>query len=155
MKRAKSSSAKGASSVSSGVRLEGVTKARCKAARHAAALTPQRRPQVFEGVELLKEVTWEVKKGERVGLVGWNGAGKTTQLRLITGELEADGGEIIRAKSNMQIAFLSQEFDVQPSRTPEETEEAPLALLPFPRFCTGCGASGAVSEVEEAPGRVG
>lgn len=75
---------------------------------------------MFEGVELLKNVTWEVKKGERVGLVGWNGAGKTTQLRLITGELEADGGEIVRAKPNMEIAFLSQEFEVQLSRTVRE-----------------------------------
>jgi ABC-type Mn2+/Zn2+ transport system ATPase subunit len=75
---------------------------------------------VFEGVELLKAVSWDVKKGERVGLVGWNGAGKTTQLKLITGELELDGGEILRAKPNMNIAFLSQEFEVVPTRTVRE-----------------------------------
>ena len=36
-------------------------------------------------MDVLKDINWEVKKGERVGLVGWNGAGKTTQLRIITG----------------------------------------------------------------------
>ena len=66
---------------------------------------------------MLKDISWEVKKGERVGLVGWNGAGKTTQLKLITGEMEADAGAIIRAKSNMKIAFLNQEFEVVMART--------------------------------------
>ncbi len=66
---------------------------------------------------MLKDISWEVKKGERVGLVGWNGAGKTTQLKLITGEMEPDGGAIVRAKSNMKIAFLTQEFEVVMTRT--------------------------------------
>ncbi len=66
---------------------------------------------------MLKDINWEVKKGERVGLVGWNGAGKTTQLKLITGEMEVDGGAIVRAKSNMKIAFLTQEFEVVMTRT--------------------------------------
>lgn len=68
-------------------------------------------------MDVLKDVSWEVKKGERVGLVGWNGAGKTTQLKLITGEMEPDSGEIVRAKANMKIAFLSQEFEVVMTRT--------------------------------------
>ena len=78
-------------------------------------MTP--RAQSFKGADVLKDISWEVKKGERVGLVGWNGAGKTTQLKLITGELEPDGGAIIRATSNMKIAFLTQEFEVVMTRT--------------------------------------
>ena len=50
-------------------------------------------------------------------IAGVNGAGKTTQLQIITGELTPDGGEIIKAKSNMRIAYLTQEFDVKPTRT--------------------------------------
>lgn len=69
---------------------------------------------------VLKDVTWEVKKGEKVGLVGVNGAGKTTQLRIITGQEEPDSGNVIKAKSNMKIAFLSQEFEVSMSRTVRE-----------------------------------
>ena len=42
--------------------------------------------------EVLKEVSWGVQTGERVGLVGHNGAGKTTQLRVLSGELEPTVG---------------------------------------------------------------
>ena len=49
--------------------------------------------------EVLKDVTWEVKPGERVGLVGVNGAGKSTQLKIISGEIEGTSGEIIDRKS--------------------------------------------------------
>ncbi|XP_052190177.1 ABC transporter F family member 5-like [Diospyros lotus] len=91
----------GASSVSSGVRLENVTKS-------------------YKGVTVLKDVSWEVKKGEKVGLVGVNGAGKTTQMRIIAGQEEPDSGNVIKAKHNMKIAFLNQEFEVSLSRTVKE-----------------------------------
>ncbi|CAI5998444.1 unnamed protein product [Closterium sp. NIES-64] len=91
----------GASSVASGVRLEGVTK-------------------TFKGVQLLTDISWEVKRGERVGLVGVNGAGKTTQLKIITGEIEPDTGVVLKARPNMKIAYLTQEFNVVPSRTVRE-----------------------------------
>ena len=91
----------GASSVSSGVRLENV----CKS---------------YKGVTVLKDVSWEMKKGEKVGLVGVNGAGKTTQLRIVAGEEEPDSGNVIKAKHNMKISFLSQEFEVSMSRTVKE-----------------------------------
>lgn len=91
----------GASSISSGVRLENISKS-------------------FKGVTVLKDVTWEVKKGEKVGLVGVNGSGKTTQLKIIVGEEEPDSGQVIKAKHNMKIAFLTQEFEVVPTRTVRE-----------------------------------
>lgn len=91
----------GASSVSSGVRLENVSK-------------------TYKGVTVLKDVSWEVKKGEKVGLVGVNGAGKTTQLRIISGLEETDSGNVIKAKNNMKISFLSQEFEVSLSKTVKE-----------------------------------
>ena len=49
-----------------------------------------------------------------------NGAGKTTQLQIITGALEPDVGDVIKAKPNMRIAYLTQEFDVDPKRTVRE-----------------------------------
>lgn len=74
----------------------------------------------FKNHQVLKGVSWDVKSGERVGLVGVNGAGKTTQLQVITGALIPDSGEVIKAKESMKIAYLTQEFDVQPSRTVRE-----------------------------------
>ncbi|KAF8377225.1 hypothetical protein HHK36_030599 [Tetracentron sinense] len=100
-KRNRKHSMKGASSVCSGVRLENI----CKS---------------YKRVTVLKNVNLEVKEGERVGLVGVNGAGKTTLLRIIVGQEEADSGNVIKANPNMKIAFLSQEFDVSPSRTLKE-----------------------------------
>ena len=75
--------------------------------------------KIYTTGEVLKDVTWEVKYGERVGLVGVNGAGKSTQLKIISGEIEATSGEVIRPPS-LNIAYLTQEFEVEPSRTVKE-----------------------------------
>lgn len=75
--------------------------------------------KIYPTGEVLKDVNWEVKPEERVGLVGVNGAGKSTQLRIIMGEIEATSGEIIRPTS-LKIAHLTQEFDVVPTRTLRE-----------------------------------
>ncbi|WP_448561188.1 ribosomal protection-like ABC-F family protein [Trichothermofontia sp.] len=69
--------------------------------------------------EVLKDINWEVKPGDRIGLVGINGAGKSTQLKIITGEIEPTAGNVIRP-ANLHIGYLSQEFDVDPSRTVRE-----------------------------------
>jgi ATP-binding cassette subfamily F protein 3 len=68
---------------------------------------------------ILKDVNWEVKPGERIGLVGVNGAGKTTQLKIIAGETEPTSGQVIRPAS-LNIAYLTQEFEVDPTRTVRE-----------------------------------
>ncbi|MDJ0555437.1 MAG: ABC-F family ATP-binding cassette domain-containing protein [Microcoleaceae cyanobacterium MO_207.B10] len=68
---------------------------------------------------VLKDVNWEVKPGDRIGLVGVNGAGKSTQLKIITGEIEPTAGEIIRP-ANLHISYLNQEFEVDPNRTVRE-----------------------------------
>jgi ATP-binding cassette subfamily F protein 3 len=68
---------------------------------------------------VLKDVTWEVKPGDRIGLVGVNGAGKSTQLKIIAGEMEPTSGEVIRPAS-LHIAYLSQEFEIDPTRTVKE-----------------------------------
>jgi ATP-binding cassette, subfamily F, member 3 len=89
---------------------------------------------------VLKDVNWEVKVGDRIGLVGVNGAGKSTQLKIIAGEVEPTTGEIIRPAS-LHIAYLTQEFDVDPSRTVreefwtvfKEASETHEALLQVPR----------------------
>ena len=44
--------------------------------------------KIYPTGEVLRAVTWEVKPGDRIGLVGVNGAGKSTQMRLIAGHEE-------------------------------------------------------------------
>jgi ATP-binding cassette, subfamily F, member 3 len=72
--------------------------------------------KIYPTGEVLKDVSWEVKPGDRTGLVGVNGAGKSTQLKIIAGEVEPTSGQIIRPAS-LKIAYLTQEFEVDPSRT--------------------------------------
>ncbi len=75
--------------------------------------------KIYPTGEVLKDVNWEVKPGDRIGLVGVNGAGKSTQLKIIAGEIEPTSGEIIRPGS-LRIAYLTQEFEVDPTRTVRE-----------------------------------
>lgn len=75
--------------------------------------------KIYPTGEVLKDVTWEVKTGDRIGLVGVNGAGKSTQLKIIMGEVEPTAGEIIRPTS-LHIGYLTQEFEVAPRRTVRE-----------------------------------
>jgi ATP-binding cassette, subfamily F, member 3 len=71
--------------------------------------------KIYPTGEVLKDVNWEVKPGDRIGLVGVNGAGKSTQLKIIAGEIEPTAGEVIRP-SSLHIGYLNQEFDVDPDR---------------------------------------
>lgn len=75
--------------------------------------------KIYPSGEVLKDVSWEIKPGDRIGLVGVNGAGKSTQLKIIAGEVEPTAGEIIRPAS-LRIAYLTQEFEVDPRRTVRE-----------------------------------
>lgn len=72
--------------------------------------------KIYPTGEALKEVTWEVKSGERIGLVGANGSGKTTQFKIIMGEIEPTSGQVIKPPG-LKIACLSQEFDVHVENT--------------------------------------
>ena len=79
----------------------------------------ERVSKIYPTGEVLRDVTWEVKDGDRIGLVGVNGAGKSTQMRLIAGLEEPSSGQIVR-QGDPRIAFLQQEFDVDLERTVRE-----------------------------------
>ena len=68
---------------------------------------------------------------------GVNGAGKTTQLQIITGELAPDGGEVVKAKGNMRIAYLTQEFDVKPTRTVRSARDRESPSVDCPSYTRG------------------
>ena len=59
---------------------------------------------------LFDNLSFNVGKGEKVGLVGRNGYGKTTLLKMITGEVEFDSGEI-QIPKNYKIGYLKQHLD--------------------------------------------
>mmetsp|Transcript_38815 Transcript_38815/g.56649 ORF Transcript_38815/g.56649 Transcript_38815/m.56649 type:complete len:892 (+) Transcript_38815:143-2818(+) len=64
----------------------------------------------FRDQEVLKDVTWGVQTGDRIGLVGANGAGKTTQLRIMAGEMEPTTGDVVKSSKDLRVAVLRQEF---------------------------------------------
>ena len=75
--------------------------------------------KIYPTGEVLKDVSWEIRHGERIGLVGVNGAGKSTQLKIIAGLEEATDGSLL-SEGDPSIAYLKQEFDVDLSRTVRE-----------------------------------
>ena len=75
--------------------------------------------KIYPNSEVLKDVTWEIQHGDRIGLVGVNGAGKSTQLKIIAGLEEPSSGKLLK-QGDIGIAFLQQEFDVDVSKTVRE-----------------------------------
>ena len=88
----------------------------------------------FRDQPVLKSATWGVQTGDRIGLVGANGAGKTTQLRILAGELEPTAGDVVKSSKDLRVAMLRQEFidEIDLTRTLREefmavfTEEADI-----------------------------
>ena len=79
--------------------------------------------KIYSTDVVLKNINWEVKKGEKVGLVGSNGAGKSTQFKILIGEEEQTSGLIIK-EGNLKIAHLKQELDCDLNRTVREELES-------------------------------
>jgi len=79
----------------------------------------------FRGVAVLDGVTKQIEGGERIGLLGRNGAGITTLLRLLAGDTEPDSGSCVLA-SGATVAFLQQDVPEQLTGTVREIVRAPL-----------------------------
>ncbi|MBI3468363.1 MAG: ATP-binding cassette domain-containing protein, partial [Planctomycetes bacterium] len=62
----------------------------------------------FGGPPVLDRVTLRIDEGERIGLVGRTGAGKSTLMRVVHGEIQADAGEIVH-QQGLSVAMLAQE----------------------------------------------
>ena len=70
----------------------------------------------FGGEYLFEEITFRLGAGDRVGLIGKNGAGKSTMLKILSGEMEHDTGQIA-ADKDLKIGFLKQDIDFVEGRT--------------------------------------
>ncbi len=66
-----------------------------------------------EGRVLFDHLTWHLGPGDRVGLVGVNGSGKTSLLRLLVGQLRPAAGTLVTGKT-VRASYLSQEIAVGP-----------------------------------------
>jgi len=70
----------------------------------------------FGAMPLLDKVSWQIARGERVCIIGRNGTGKSSMLRLIKGEQKPDDGSVWRAPA-LKIGELPQELPVADERT--------------------------------------
>ncbi|WP_395049996.1 ABC-F family ATP-binding cassette domain-containing protein [Flavobacterium sp.] len=78
----------------------------------------------FGGTYLFEEVTFRLGAGDRVGLVGKNGAGKSTMLKILAKDFAPDSG-VISQEKEVRMGFLRQDIDFEQGRTVlEEAYEA-------------------------------
>ena len=70
----------------------------------------------YSAQDILRGVSFQVNPNEKIGLVGRNGAGKTTVFRLITGEETADSGDVIKI-NGLKLGLLAQHVDFSENET--------------------------------------
>jgi ATP-binding cassette subfamily F protein uup len=99
----------------------------------------------FGDPHLLNGISFQIEKGERVGLLGRNGVGKSSLFRLLSGEMKPDAGEI-RRQQGVRVALLEQEVPQQCDGTVFEVVAQGLgdvgqALAEYHRLCTALETS--------------
>jgi Cu-processing system ATP-binding protein len=90
-------------------------------------LTISRLTKCFQSVEALKQVSLALQPGKRAALLGHNGAGKSTMMKIILGLIPFDSGEVSvcgeapgSAAARMQVAYLPENVAFHPALTGEE-----------------------------------
>ena len=87
--------------------------------------------KIYSTDVVLKNINWEIRKGEKIGLVGSNGAGKSTQFKILIGEEDQTSGLVLK-EGSPKISHLKQELDCNLNRTVRE-EFCLLYTSPSPR----------------------
>ena len=79
--------------------------------------------KIYSTDVVLKNINWEIRKGEKIGLVGSNGAGKSTQFKILIGEEDQTSGLVLK-EGSPKISHLKQELDCNLNRTVREELES-------------------------------
>ena len=66
---------------------------------------------------IVRDFSLRIQRGDRIGLVGANGTGKTTLLKLLTGEIEPDAGKVVRAKTLTGVMIDQQRALLEPDKS--------------------------------------
>ena len=65
----------------------------------------------YNGKDVLNNISFSLDEGEKAGIIGLNGIGKTTLLKIIAGDEKPDSGKIIRDKNSL-VGYFKQEFKI-------------------------------------------
>ncbi len=84
--------------------------------------------------EVLKDVTWALEEGEVWGVIGRNGAGKSTVFKLLLGLLEADSGTVVRPSRERGVRLGHYAQDLEPETEGSVLEEALSAFAEVERL---------------------
>jgi ATP-binding cassette subfamily F protein 3 len=84
---------------------------------------------------VLQDVTFNISAGERLGLIGPNGYGKTTLMRLLTGQEIPDSGTVAHTQPGLRIGYLPQGFDLDPELTLAEASSPTPSRDPESKIC--------------------
>jgi ATP-binding cassette subfamily F protein 3 len=76
----------------------------------------------YRGEVVVKKAELDIRMGDRIAIVGKNGSGKTSLLRILAGLQEPTKGEVVRSPAGLRVGYLRQEFhdDLNPTRTLRE-----------------------------------
>ena len=78
---------------------------------------------------VFEKVSFTLNRGERVGLVGPNGCGKTTLLKIILGEIQPDTGSAWLSPANVRVGYLAQALAYEPGQTVAQSIKSGIAGL--------------------------
>jgi ATP-binding cassette subfamily F protein 3 len=70
---------------------------------------------------ILQDISFSISNNERVGLIGPNGCGKTTLMRILAGFEQPDSGRVASTRPNLRIGYLAQGMDFDPEQTLRST----------------------------------
>jgi ATP-binding cassette, subfamily F, member 3 len=74
---------------------------------------------------ILEDISFSISYSERVGLIGPNGCGKTTLMRILAGLERPDSGTVVSTRPNLRIGYLAQGMDFGPEQTLQSTLSLP------------------------------
>lgn len=82
----------------------------------------------FQGIDLLKDITFKIEEHDKLAIIGVNGAGKTTLLKILCQEESYDSGDIFMPK-NLRLGYLSQHNTLDPNLSIYQAMEDVFAWL--------------------------
>jgi len=113
-------------------------------------LTLEHVTKSYSDNKLIKDAGFGIHAGERIGLIGVNGCGKTTFLRLLSGQEEADSGRIV-FRNNLKLSYLPQTPNLNPHNTIlEQLYQANGAVFQLLRDYTDLAAELSIDYSEES-----